>query len=207
VDNNADIYVNGTLLQHVESGNCQADAISVDVPAADLGSKNLLAIRATDLGVEDYIDVQVTYDAGVLPNIDAGTFATFTYLQHGDGQGCTTGFGIMEAGVRYETGAKHCIDDQDGTQQDNSKIAAHQPMSVSTYGGTFVFATSIDCSPPDPGACLLPTVINGTTGDMMAWRPDVSVPSDMVQTARGLRPVLGAERWQDVAGQTICQSR
>jgi hypothetical protein len=60
IDNNADVYVNGLLLAHVENGNCQANGISVDVPAADLrDGDNMIAIRAADLGDADYIDVQV----------------------------------------------------------------------------------------------------------------------------------------------------
>jgi len=62
VDNNADIYFNGDLIGQVQSGNCIAGAIDVDVPSTDIGSDNLLAIRATDLGDADYIDVQVSYD-------------------------------------------------------------------------------------------------------------------------------------------------
>ncbi len=60
VDNNADVYLNGTLLGHVDSGNCATGAIDLDIPASDLTSDNVLAIRGTDLGVADYLDVQLT---------------------------------------------------------------------------------------------------------------------------------------------------
>ena len=63
IDNNAAVYINGTLVDDVQSGSCEADAIDADIPAADLGATNLLAIRATDLGSADFVDVQVTYDA------------------------------------------------------------------------------------------------------------------------------------------------
>ncbi|GGK99462.1 hypothetical protein GCM10012284_37360 [Mangrovihabitans endophyticus] len=58
VDNNADVYVNGALVQHVENGNCVADGIAVDAPVV---SDNLLAVRAADTGTETFVDLQVTY--------------------------------------------------------------------------------------------------------------------------------------------------
>jgi hypothetical protein len=60
VDNNADIYLNGVLLQHVDSGFCATGAIDVDIPASDLTGDNVLAIRGVDEGVADYLDVQLT---------------------------------------------------------------------------------------------------------------------------------------------------
>jgi hypothetical protein len=146
-----------------------------------------------------------------LPNIDAGTFIKILYSTPGGNQLCTTGFGIQEAGVKYETGAKHCIDNEASTQVDNNAIAAQQPMNISTLDeavdlkpGKYVFASSINCSPPSPSACLLPSVVGGTTGDMFAWKPDISIPSGQVQTPGKLLPVLGVKNWQDVAGQKIC---
>ena len=64
VDNNADVYLNGDLIGSAQSGNCQSDAINMDVsgPLTKVGS-NLLAIRASDQGDADYIDIRVTYDA------------------------------------------------------------------------------------------------------------------------------------------------
>jgi hypothetical protein len=61
VDNDADVYVNGDLLQQVASGNCLADGINVDVPLGLLMTTNVIAIRARDVGVSAFIDVQVTY--------------------------------------------------------------------------------------------------------------------------------------------------
>jgi hypothetical protein len=61
VDNDADVYVNGHLLQHAKSGNCNSGGISVDVPARDLKRDNVLAIRGHDYGNATYLDVQVTY--------------------------------------------------------------------------------------------------------------------------------------------------
>ena len=62
VDNNAKVYINGVLIDDVQSGNCNAGAISASIRSSDLGGSNLLAIRATDLGNATFIDVQVTYD-------------------------------------------------------------------------------------------------------------------------------------------------
>jgi GDSL-like Lipase/Acylhydrolase family len=62
VDNNAKVYINGVLIDDVQSGNCNVGAINASIPSSDLRSRNLLAIRATDLGSATFIDVQVTYD-------------------------------------------------------------------------------------------------------------------------------------------------
>ncbi|SEN35745.1 hypothetical protein [Nonomuraea pusilla] len=61
VDNDAQVYMNGTLLQTVASGNCKAGAIDVVVPASALECCNLLAIRARDRGGWAYLNVKVTY--------------------------------------------------------------------------------------------------------------------------------------------------
>ncbi|MGI5285228.1 hypothetical protein ACQEVF_18095 [Nonomuraea polychroma] len=61
VDNDARVYLNGQLLQAVQSGNCTAGAIDVVVPASALDCNNVLAIRGHDYGVASYLDVRVTY--------------------------------------------------------------------------------------------------------------------------------------------------
>jgi hypothetical protein len=63
IDNNADVYVNGNLVQHVESGSCTPAEIAADIPAADLATDNVLAIRARDLGSATFVDVQITVRA------------------------------------------------------------------------------------------------------------------------------------------------
>jgi hypothetical protein len=69
IDNNSDVYVNGTLVQHSESGSCAAGAISADIPAKLLhGGANVLAIRAIDLGDAAYVDVEVVYVAHPSPS-------------------------------------------------------------------------------------------------------------------------------------------
>lgn len=61
VDNDAQVYLNGHLLQAVRSGNCAADAINVVVPGNYLDCCNLLAIRGHDYGLATYLNVRVTY--------------------------------------------------------------------------------------------------------------------------------------------------
>jgi hypothetical protein len=61
VDNNADVYINGGLVQHAESGFCAAGAINVDVPQIILSNDNVIAIRARDLGDATFVDVRLTY--------------------------------------------------------------------------------------------------------------------------------------------------
>jgi hypothetical protein len=63
IDNIADVYVNGQLLQHVESGSCQTGTIDAEVPVEDLHSGDVLAVRASDYGGASFVDVQVTYDS------------------------------------------------------------------------------------------------------------------------------------------------
>jgi len=80
IDNNADVYVNGSLVGSVQSGFCQSDAIDMDIPAADIGASNLLAIRATDLGDADFIDVQITYDAPAVTVI-SDSYTSVEYIE------------------------------------------------------------------------------------------------------------------------------
>lgn len=61
VDNDARVYLNGHLLQTAASGNCNAGAIDVVVPARYVECCNLLAIRGHDYGGETYLNVEVTY--------------------------------------------------------------------------------------------------------------------------------------------------
>ena len=145
-----------------------------------------------------------------LPFLDAGTFIRVNYYQGTTGnfalgEACTTSFNVKDAnGVRYSLTAKHCIDGEEGHQTDNSTIALHQPMAINTSDDKFSFARRIDCSPPTPASCLLPPENTGRNEDMVAWRPDTSVPSNNVQTGyiqtnHGLLPVRGAVGWQNVS--------
>ncbi|MBE3008467.1 hypothetical protein IL992_04600 [Microbispora sp. NEAU-D428] len=61
VDNDAEVYFNGRLVQSVKSGNCAAGAIDVVVPATHLDCCNLLAVRGHDYGVGAYLNLRVTY--------------------------------------------------------------------------------------------------------------------------------------------------
>ena len=61
VDNSVDVYLNGTFLGHVDDGSCHAKGISISVPRSVLlDGDNLLALRASDSGGADFIDVQMT---------------------------------------------------------------------------------------------------------------------------------------------------
>jgi hypothetical protein len=90
IDNNAEVYINGTLIDNVQSGNCQADAIDVDIPAADISASNLLAIRATDLGDADFIDVQVTYDNQAVTTVVSDSYTSVEYIEAFSYSGCTS---------------------------------------------------------------------------------------------------------------------
>lgn len=61
IDNDAQVYFNGRLVQTVKSGGCVADAINVVVPVRGLERCNLLAIRGHDYGVGTYLNVKVSY--------------------------------------------------------------------------------------------------------------------------------------------------
>ncbi|MEO3810334.1 hypothetical protein ABGB17_15135 [Sphaerisporangium sp. B11E5] len=62
IDNDAQVYFNGHLVQSAKSGHCNAGAIDVVVPARYLGCCNLLAIRGHDYGGATYLNVKVTYE-------------------------------------------------------------------------------------------------------------------------------------------------
>jgi hypothetical protein len=74
VDNDASIFVNGVNVGVTRSGNCQTNAISMDVPQALVGwdSPNLLAVRAHDYGGATDLDLQVTYTLDQTPPIMSG---------------------------------------------------------------------------------------------------------------------------------------
>ncbi|WP_055481004.1 hypothetical protein [Sphaerimonospora mesophila] len=61
VDNDAQVYLNGHLVQTAKSGYCNTGAIDVVVPANYLDCCNLLAIRGHDYGGSAYLNVRVTY--------------------------------------------------------------------------------------------------------------------------------------------------
>jgi hypothetical protein len=126
IDNNAEVYVNGTLIDNVQSGNCQPDAIDVDIPAADIGTNNLLAIRATDLGDADFIDVQVTYDSPAVTTLISNSYTSVEYIEGFSVSQCTTN--LIEHGiVPFESllcqGLRTSANSAPPTRLDNTNIA------------------------------------------------------------------------------------
>jgi hypothetical protein len=80
VDNDAEIFVNGTSLGSVFDGFCQQNGIDFVVPDGLLvqGGTNLVAAAADDEGVITFFDMQATYDAPpptVTPTV-TGTLGT-----------------------------------------------------------------------------------------------------------------------------------
>ncbi len=67
IDNNADVWVNGTHegASPILSGSCDVGAIDLPVPNSglNLGGSNLVAVQAVDHGVASYFDLQATYGA------------------------------------------------------------------------------------------------------------------------------------------------
>jgi hypothetical protein len=149
-----------------------------------------------------------------LPSMDGGTFVD---VHHKPGQGtfqCTAGFSVRRGGVNYMLLAKHCFDSEH-PQDTNQFVAQAMPVTITTldppYDGSqagtndkFAFATELSCS-AGPSACLLPPNSDGAAGDVVAFKPDAAVPSDMVQTKYGLLPVLGERTLAQLPkGQQIC---
>jgi len=88
IDNNADVYVNGFLIQHAESGFCGPGGINADVPTSVLGQQNVVAIRARDLGDAAYVDLQITYatsDLNVCVGEGAGGWKFRATVSENDG--------------------------------------------------------------------------------------------------------------------------
>jgi hypothetical protein len=66
IDNNVDMWVNGTSYGSASGGGCSTGDISVDVANADLqrgANSNLVAVGASDSGTATYFDMQATYGA------------------------------------------------------------------------------------------------------------------------------------------------
>ena len=147
-----------------------------------------------------------------LPNLDAGTFIHLKYAGGAKTGGslCTTGFGVSKNGANFELAAKHCLDGllypngKPFNQQDNSQLARLAPVKIRTSDDSFYFASSLNCSPPNPTSCVLPTVVRGQTGDMIAWQPDMALVTGEVRTPVGLLPVVGEKAPSQVAGTRVC---
>lgn len=127
IDNSADVYVNGVLVQHAEGGNCAADGIDVRVPATTLATTNLIAVRASDAGVETFADLRITY-----------TPATARYVALGDSY--ASGEGASEAYFgRYTslTGIRTSLPDP--ATGGRTTTGCHRSVSSWSYG---VFAAA-----------------------------------------------------------------
>jgi hypothetical protein len=222
VDNNADVYVNGALVQHVESGFCTADGINVDVPDAAIGQNNVVAIRARDLGSATFIDVQITYvpaDPAVV--IRAGDFNRVNGLDTPfgapDAGMCTAGFAVVQGSTRYMLTAAHCRNwlDKNGNKAGHSRhVNILGPWPPAILAGSesewFSYATALDCG-GSSHLCLHSPESSDPDHDVMAWRPDLPsdtpnetvTPTGELQTDHGVFPVLGNDDWK--LGQQICQ--
>jgi hypothetical protein len=212
VDNDAQLWINGTPLNPVAGDFCEGDNINFDVPASALGSDNVLAIRGIDRGAATYLDVEVTATspAQTLATVDAGTFIKFLYTDSTEttwATYCTTGFGVQQGGTRYVLGAKHCVEES---------MKANRPAMVTTVDdapgerdnnrpGNYVLAAKLDCL-FDTIACLLPQeVVAGRSNDFFAWRPDSSVVTNKVRTGQGILPVLGVKKLDsNRGGEVVC---
>jgi hypothetical protein len=222
IDNNADVYVNGTLMQHVENGFCAVDGINVDVPATNLRFDNVIAIRARDLGDAAFVDVRISYVPQGPMDIRAGDFNGVAGISPpappgaaGNKGACTAGFAVVRGTTRYMLTTAHCLNyvDKDKKtigQADLVDIVGPVPPGISSKPGRVNYATDLDCS-GSGSLCLRrrePDPINHSVPDydVMAWRPDpgIVIPRGEVQVDPDYGvPVLGDAVWQP--GQRICQ--
>ncbi|HKS98814.1 MAG TPA: hypothetical protein VJT31_04720 [Rugosimonospora sp.] len=216
IDNNADVYVNGTLVQHVENGDCQSDGINVDVPAGALGVDNLIAIRASDYGSADFVDVQVTYVPPPPLLLRAGEFTAVLGTSPMprkavaiDGR-CTAGFAVLRGTDRYLLTADRCRNwlDKNGHAVGQASIVDIEgPTPPAIAPGpqpSWVhYATGLDCTGSGPGCLHQPE--GGKAHDVLAWRPDAGgvIPTGALQTDHGVYPVLASADWYP--GERICQ--
>jgi hypothetical protein len=206
VDNNADVYVNGTLVQHVESGFCTADGINADVPDAAIGQDNVVAIRGRDLGSATFIDVQVTYSSATPPPppppptaLHAGQFIDVVGAPPAEPEGtiyqCTAGFAVAKGTTRYLLSTAHCLDH-------HTIVNVWEHAEPHTW--TTAFATMIGCNASQVLIACLAPVRNGLDNtDYFAWQPDESyLPDALVMTGKDLQPVLGESI--PLAGEQVC---
>jgi hypothetical protein len=210
IDNDADVYVNGYLVQHVENGFCQSDGIDVTVPSGDLLSgnrNNLLAIRAIDHGDETYVDVKVTYEADP-SKIDLKAGYGIAIREEGGSstlreEGCTNGPAVTKQvdnnEVRFFLTAHHCID---GTG-DNANLTFPEKFylqSKSADGGYNggqrgwpVSEAYPSCAPP---VCIQPdgNSSNRDSRDVTAWRPNGSIVTNQIFAGQNnLHAVIGTK--------------
>ena len=217
VDNQADVYLNGHLLQHVESGSCAEGTIDVSVPldALNQPGPELLAVRASDYGVATFFDVQVSYEApaeppapaeltgGVFNGLLPGEDAVMPKKALGNNFACTTGFAVTKDGTTYMLTANHCREWLSKKGKGLGVFAS--PVDVIGYSGDeedVTWASGLDCDGGD-ARCLRPTD-PGAADDILAWAPDEGTvtPVAKVVTGQGVLPVLGTSGWNK--GQTVC---
>jgi hypothetical protein len=128
VDNNADIYLNGMLIAHVDSGNCVTGAIDVDIPASDLTSDNVLAIRGTDLGVADYLDVQLTATGESTTTVISNSYASVEYIENFSVSGCINDL------IQHSVGGIFKATALCGALRDSANSAPPSQLNAQTIG-------------------------------------------------------------------------
>lgn len=83
IDDQAQVYVNGTLVASPSGGYCSGNTISVDVPDSLLASSTVIAIRGKDLGDSRFLDVRATGIIGLpvsTKQVDAPWYLAVSYI-------------------------------------------------------------------------------------------------------------------------------
>jgi GDSL-like Lipase/Acylhydrolase family len=142
VDNDAHIYVNGVDIADPTSGYCDSGAIDVDIPANVLTvGDNVLAIRATDYGGSNFLDVQLSYTfapkkvavmAALGDSYSSGEGANHGYIC---GTDLATGKYWSETNVPYtqKTGGSGFCYTNTGTSIPSSKVFRDSANATASY--------------------------------------------------------------------------
>jgi hypothetical protein len=195
-----------------DSNGCTADTI-LTTPATNVArflqaGWNKVHVEFRDACGGDYGNSDI-YLGGTaefapsLPTMDGGTFVLVRYpSKGGSGEACTSGFSVQKNGKKYMLTAKHCFDGnlKNDDQATNANIGPYAPLIIRTSTDAYTFATQLNCL-AGPASCLLPPN-KSVAGDMVAFRPDIARPTNMVQTGQGLMRVFGELPW--TKGQQLC---
>lgn len=202
IDNDADVYLNGSLLLHVDSGFCATGAISVDIPASELAVDNVLAIRGIDEGVADYLDVQLSVASTKTPIYGGTPVDVVSETGQTTDGACTAGYAAkrVSTGALYMVTANHC---RNVLNMFGVSVGSANPVNIYPAGNrTAPYATDVDCSGAD-AACLRATK---KPTDMFAWFPDSAIPTAQVLVSSQLENVTAEASYEDLRhnGQLVC---
>ncbi|HYI15024.1 MAG TPA: PxKF domain-containing protein, partial [Thermomicrobiales bacterium] len=219
IDNDAVVYINGTVIGSASSVLCAVGAINFVASDSLLNvGDNVIAIRGTDLGGVSYVDVTVMYD--VAPTCQPGTFSA------SGSEPCEmapAGSFVADAGATAATlcpagtyqdqlGQTSCVLAQPGSYVDTTGAVAAIPCAPGYFQP---FEAQSSCNPAPAGSFVAtsgataatqcsPGTFSATSGAIAC----TEAPAGSYVAGAGATEatLCAAGTFQDQPGQTNCTS-